>query len=125
MSDDLHHRIAAAVRTIADAPPVSPPPPETLRQPTRTPRGRRWAPALVAAAVLALVAGIGVIPVGGGGTGRRPADPAGPPATLPARFAGPSWLTASVSDAPPGPAIALYQQQTGDSRHPTTVRQVT
>jgi hypothetical protein len=58
-----------------------------------------------AAVVAVLVACVLVLPELAAG------PQAGDSATLPARFAGPSPLMASVSDAPPGPAIALIRQK--------------
>jgi hypothetical protein len=59
----------------------------------------------VAAVVAVLVASVLAMP--DLAAGRHAGD--GP--TLPARFTGPSPLMASVSDAPPGPAIALVRQK--------------
>jgi hypothetical protein len=110
MSTDPHARIAAAVRAIADAPPVKPPPPGALR--ARSARSAsRWAgPALAAAAVVAIAAVVALVPSRGTGTPFRMYANAPAAATLPARFAGMSPLTAAVGDAPPGPAFALYGQ---------------
>jgi hypothetical protein len=74
-------------------------------------RRRLWArlrprlPLILAAAALLAPAAVAMRP----GASAPPAEP-GRPATLPARFAAPSGATGSVSDAPPGRAIALYQQ---------------
>ncbi|MGN9909220.1 WD40 repeat domain-containing protein [Phytohabitans sp. LJ34] len=117
MSTDPHARIAAAVRAIADAPPVTPPPPGALRDRPARAASRRAAPALAAAAVIAIAAVVALLPSRGTG------DPApgfadGPAAaTLPATFAGMSPLTAAVSDAPPGPVIALYGQGSLGTQH--------
>jgi hypothetical protein len=72
---------------------------------------RRWlVPALAALLVLGFVASTSVVPrltaPPGAGAGGRPA-------TLPAGIAGYSYLTASVSESPPGRAIALYQHGLG------------
>lgn len=64
-------------------------------------------PLILAGAALLAPAAVAVLP---GQTG--PQAELGRPATLPARFAGHSAATGSVSDAPPGRAIALYQQGT-------------
>lgn len=61
-------------------------------------------PAIIAAMALLLPLGVALLP----GAAGPPADP-GQPASLPARFARYSTATGSVSDAPPGRAIALYQ----------------
>lgn len=111
MSTDPDARIAAAVRAIADAPSITPPPPGAVRDrraPLTRPVG--WlAPALAAAAVLALAAAVALLPARG--TPKpRPAAPTPAPATLPEDFAGMSLLTAPVSKAPPGPAVAIYSQ---------------
>jgi len=116
MSADTHARIAAAVRAIADAPPVNPPPPGALRARPARSRSRRAAPAFAAAAVLAIAVVVAVLPAGG--TGHRVEMFSDAPATavLPSEFAGLSPLTAAVSDAPPGTAVALYSQGALGSR---------
>ncbi|MGH3716012.1 MAG: hypothetical protein ACRDT4_21500, partial [Micromonosporaceae bacterium] len=73
------------------------------------------APVAAAAAVLALVATAGAVPSWFAG-GTAPGDGIGR-ATLPDRIAVRDWpnhfLTASVGDAPAGPAIALFMQGNG------------
>lgn len=111
------------VRELADAVPVPPIGPLDLRAEAarrRAPRRRagRWLPALAAAgAVLAIVA-VGVLPAAlpdrGPGTGAAPEV-----AVLPRTFADHSYLTAHVSDAPLGPAIALYSYNQGDMPYQT------
>jgi sugar lactone lactonase YvrE len=116
MSTDPDARIAAAVRAIADAPLVTPPPPGAVRARPARSRSRWAAPALAAAAVLAIAVVVALLPARG--TSHRAdqsADtPAGP--VLPDRFAGLSPLTAAVSDSPPGTVIALYSQGALGSR---------
>ena len=128
MTTDLDRRIADGLRRIADALPVTPPDANQLRARAAQPRPARplartatWQrPALAAAAVLALLATIALLPgFGVRGGGFDPASPAGAP-TLPARFAGMSLLTAPVSTAPPGPAIALYRQGSLETRMGTS-----
>jgi WD40 repeat protein len=120
MNADQDQRVRAAVRAVADAVPVVPPPAATIRARSRRRHvglGGRWlAPALAAAAVVALIALAAVVP----GLSRQDAPP-GPTAAdggpvLPARVAGPSWLTASVADSPPGPAIAVVHYRSGSSQ---------
>jgi hypothetical protein len=62
-------------------------------------------PLIVTATALLVTTGVALFP---GEAGPQPYP--GQPAGLPARFAGYSSATGSVSDAPPGRAIALYQQ---------------
>ncbi|MFI6761603.1 hypothetical protein ACIBF5_20940 [Micromonospora sp. NPDC050417] len=114
MTSELDRRIAAGLRQVADALPVTPPPVDQLR--TRARRGAppgevAWRrPVFAAAAVLAVLAVVALLPIPGtGGRGWDPASPALAP-TLPHRFAGMSLLTAPVSSAPSGPAVALYGQ---------------
>jgi len=121
MSTELERRIATAVRTIADEIPVDPPPAaavhaRAVRRRTAAGFGGGWlAPALTAAAAVVLLVALALaLPdLRPGPSADRPADrPATPAgrATLPKTFADPSLLTASVSDSPPGPAIALLHQ---------------
>ncbi|RKR92017.1 hypothetical protein BDK92_6449 [Micromonospora pisi] len=114
MTSEPDRRITAGLRQVADALPVTPPPVGQLRARAfhRASTGRAaWRrPAFAAAAVLAVLVVVALLPVPGtGGRGWDPASPAVSP-TLPHRFAGMSLLTASVSTAPPGPAMALYGQ---------------
>lgn len=127
MSTDLNRRIAAAIRTIADDLPVRPPAAAAVRaraahrvagpdEPFPVPRQARrrggWAAPLItaAAAVIVLLAIAVLLPaLRPGPAGERAGAPAGT-ATLPKEFAGMSLLTAPVSKAPAGPAIALYRQ---------------
>jgi DNA-binding beta-propeller fold protein YncE len=106
-------RVAQALRESVDAVPVNPPPPATVRARAAATARRRvarrgWVPILAAAAVVGLAALSVVVP-----TVARPAT--GPSAdrretVLPTEIAGLSLLTAKVSDAPPGPAVALFRQ---------------
>jgi DNA-binding beta-propeller fold protein YncE len=120
MSTDPHARIAAAVRAIADAPPVTPPPPGALRERRARSASRRAAPALAAAAVIAVAAVVALLPARGTTERLRMFADVPAAATLPERFAGMSLLTATVSEAPPGPAIALYSQGSLGSRRLAT-----
>jgi hypothetical protein len=105
-------RVRAAVRDLVDTVPIATPAASAVRsraERRRAPAGlRRTAPVLAAAAVLVVLAGVAVAP----SWLARPAPPAtgstGGPPVLPVEFAGASWRTASVADAPPGPAIAIY-----------------
>ncbi len=108
MSENLQDRVRAAVRTIADAPPIRPAP--ALNRPAAAwhtgRRWARWAPAGAALAVLAAVlVAVGVR------VGAPPAPPAdqGATAVLPQEVAGLSLLTANLTDAPlhqPGLLVA-------------------
>ncbi|WP_238005236.1 hypothetical protein KZZ52_16980 [Dactylosporangium sp. AC04546] len=92
------HELVAAIPVPAVAPPVVP-----------RPARRSWRPVLVAAAVVGLLLAVGLV--------RLPATPNAPaagPATLPRVFADHSYLTATVSAAPAGPAIAVYGYGQGD-----------
>ncbi|MGW4466207.1 hypothetical protein [Micromonospora sp. NPDC004704] len=122
---DRDGRIAYGLRRVADALTVSPPDPDQLRAraalPPRTPRFAVWRwPVLAAVAVLIVMATIALLPgLGVRGRGPAPAGPVDAP-TLPTRFAGMSLLTAPVSTAPPGPAVALYHQGSLGTRRGTT-----
>ncbi|GIG91421.1 hypothetical protein [Plantactinospora endophytica] len=99
------HRLRAAVHELVEAIPVPMAAPPVMLP---TPR-RSWRPVLVAAAVVVLLLAAGLV--------RLPAAPTAPaagPATLPRVFAGHSYLTATASDAPAGPAIAIYGYGQGD-----------
>jgi hypothetical protein len=99
-------RLRAAVHELAGAIPVPDVPPPLMAP--LTPR-RSWRPALAAVAVVVLLLAVGLV--------RPPgtADaPAAGPATLPRVFADHSYLTADVSAAPAGPAIAVYAYGQGD-----------
>ncbi|MEV8517253.1 hypothetical protein [Dactylosporangium sp. NPDC051484] len=99
------HRLRAAVHELVEAIPVpAAAPPVTL-----LPARRSWRPVVVAAAVVVLLLAVGLV--------RLPAAPSAPvagPATLPRLFADHSYLTATVSAAPAGPAIAIYGYGQGD-----------
>ncbi|GIJ57198.1 hypothetical protein [Virgisporangium aurantiacum] len=127
MSTDLNRRIATAVRTIVDDLPVRPPaaaavraraarqaagPDEPFPVPGEARRRVGWAaPAITATAAIIVLLAIAVLlpALRPGPTGERAGAPAGA-ANLPREFAGMSLLTAPVSDAPAGPAVALYRQ---------------
>lgn len=98
-------RLRAAIHEFVEAIPVP-----TAAPPVMQPTSRRsWRPVLVAAVVVVLLLAVGLV--------RLPAAPAAPaagPATLPSVFADHSFLTAPVSDAPAGPAIAIYGYGRGD-----------
>jgi hypothetical protein len=111
MSTDQERRVRGAVRDLVNSVPVVPPTVAAIRERAqrRPVAGLRWpAPALAAVAVAALVLMVAVLP---GILGRvAPPPPSGPGdrPVLPVRLAGPSWLTASGADSPPGPAIAIF-----------------
>src|SRR5262245_30558319 len=105
MSDE---RVAAAVRALADTVPVPDPPP--IAVPREVVRPRRWPPVLAATAVLAVLVAIAVVPAPRPGGPRLPAANGGA-ATLPDRFADWSALTADVTRAPAGRAVAVYGLQ--------------
>jgi hypothetical protein len=71
---------------------------------------RTWlGPAVAAAAVVAVVGLVAAGPALLTGPASPPGDAAGAP-RVPTALAGVSLLTASVSDAPPGPAVLAYEQ---------------
>jgi len=104
---------AAAVRDyiaslrVPAAPPVS----RIVGRSRRVSRVRAWLVPVPAGLVVAAVLLLSSLRAG---TGQAPqiADDGRPPA-LPTRFAGYSYFTGSVSQSPPGPAIAVYQQGWG------------
>ncbi|MET7399727.1 WD40 repeat domain-containing protein [Dactylosporangium sp. NPDC005572] len=99
------HRLRAAVHELVEAIPVPAVAPPVRPRPAR----RSWRPVLVAATVVVLLLAVGLV--------RLPAAPSAPaagPATLPRVFADHSYLTATVSAAPAGPAIAVYGYGQGD-----------
>jgi hypothetical protein len=101
-------RIRHAIGSIVDGVPVTPPPFASLR-PAQSPPPRRWrGPVFAGAAVLLLILLVTVAPGAVLPSWRTGPGAGSGPATLPARFAGMSLLTAPVSTAPPGPAIAVY-----------------
>ncbi|MGI5240355.1 TolB family protein [Dactylosporangium sp. CA-139066] len=98
-------RLRAAVHELVEAIPVPTVAPPVIPLTSR----RSWRPVLVAAAVVVLLLAVGLV--------RLPATPSAPaagPDTLPRVFAGHSLLTATVSAAPAGPAIAIYRYGQGD-----------
>jgi hypothetical protein len=119
---DREDRVRAAVRVLADAVPVDPPPAyELLRRAEARPARAWWrpgagpvawlAPGLAAAAVLAVLTVAAAAAPGllAGPDRAQTADSGSPPA-LPSRLAGVSPVTAPVSAAPPGTAILAYGQ---------------
>ncbi|WP_426502754.1 hypothetical protein ACPPVO_34635 [Dactylosporangium sp. McL0621] len=98
-------RLRAAIHELVEAIPVP-----TVAPPVMLVASRRsWRPVLAAAAVVMLLLAVGLA--------RLPAAPGAPaagPATLPRVFADHSYLTATVSAAPAGPAIAIYGYGQGD-----------
>jgi dipeptidyl aminopeptidase/acylaminoacyl peptidase len=124
MTPDLEQRVRAAVRTLSDAVPVTPPDPgELIRRAAarpaharsrvlpRLPRIHSWlGPAVAAAAVVAVLAMVTAGPALLAGPERPPTGDAGQRPVLPDRLAGVSLLTAPVSEAPSGPAILAYGQ---------------
>jgi hypothetical protein len=117
MNDQLDRRVSDAIRAIVDDVPLHVPAPGTVRERAAYrsgPAPRRWpgwTPALAAAAVVAVLAGTVVLPLGGPAddpprTGARPTHP-----VLPRHLHDSRPGTASVSDSPPGPAIALHRDQ--------------
>jgi len=107
---DVDARIRRGVVEYADATPVPDPPPfsSSAAAPPAPGLRRRWlapAPAAVAVAVTAVLLLAGTVPLPGprpAGTGAAQAP------TLPTELADYSALTGTVTDAPPGRAIALY-----------------
>jgi hypothetical protein len=100
--------LRTAVRSYVDSLVVPPGDVSKVITPTRA-RGR-LVPLAAALAVLAVVGAVTLLP----GLLRAPAvHPGSGPASLPDRVARYSYLTATVSASPPGPAIALYQHGTG------------
>jgi len=112
MRTDLDDRILRGLRELVDAAPVvAPPALSTVERPRRRPVPPRWvAPALAAAAVLTVLAGV-TMPGTWWPTAApiTPGDPARPPGpSLPAELAPYSRLTGELSTAPVGPAIMAY-----------------
>jgi hypothetical protein len=127
-------RVRTAVRALADAVPVVPPPAAAVRarateqaraaerpRPTARPvvgraarprrQTRRWlAPALAATAILGLVAVVAAVPGLLRSSSLGESEDSGNPPVLPERFAGRSERTAGYLESPPGPAIAIYNQ---------------
>ncbi|MEV6925306.1 WD40 repeat domain-containing protein [Dactylosporangium sp. NPDC051485] len=104
------HRLRAAVHELVEAIPVPAVAPPAMPLTSR----RSWRPLVVAAAVVVLLLAVGLV--------RLPAAPSAPaagPATLPRVFADHSYLTANVSAAPAGPAIAIYGYGQGDMPYQT------
>ncbi|WP_327002952.1 hypothetical protein OHA72_49005 [Dactylosporangium sp. NBC_01737] len=98
-------RLRAAVHELVEAIPVP-----SVAPPVIAPTARRsWRPVLVAAAVVVLLLAVGLVRLP-----TAPGVPAAGPATLPRVFADHSYLTATVSAAPAGPAIAVYGYGQGD-----------
>lgn len=107
MSENLQDRVRAAVRIIAEAPPIGPAPALERSTPPRyvTRRWARWAPAGAALAVLAAV----FVAVGVRVDGPPPPAAPGGSVVLPREVAGLSLLTANLTDAPlrqPGILVA-------------------
>ncbi len=105
-------RVRAAVRHLVDTVPVAIPAASAVRgraERRRAPAGpRRAVPVLAAAAVLVVLAGVAVAPAWLARSAPQAAGSTDGPPVLPVEFASASWRTASVADAPPGPAIAAY-----------------
>ncbi|WP_238011700.1 hypothetical protein KZZ52_46040 [Dactylosporangium sp. AC04546] len=118
MSTDPHTRIGAALREVADDLPVVPPEPEVLL--ARAARPARWRPVLSAVAVLSVLLGA----VAGPGLLAQTGQPRAAAPVLPRTFAGLSLLTAPVSAAPPGPAVAAYVQGSNGPRMLHTLQTV-
>ncbi|GGM45395.1 hypothetical protein ACFFX1_43275 [Dactylosporangium sucinum] len=111
MPADPHTRLGAALREVADTLPVVPPEPGALLARAEA-RPARWRPVLSAVAVLSVLLGA----VAGPGLLAQTAQPKDAAPVLPRTFAGLSLLTATVSDAPPGRAVAVYVQGSNGPR---------
>ncbi|WP_406071601.1 WD40 repeat domain-containing protein [Micromonospora sp. NBC_01638] len=113
MKTDLERTIRTGIREYADTVRVVPPP---FVAPAPRQRRLGWlAPALVATAVLTIVAAVAMVPVHGPVPATTVPGSADGPPSLPIRFAGYSRLTAPLSTAPLGRAIAAYEYSVVDT----------